>query len=167
MSGYTVEAWESFFVANAGASAALAGLLFVGVSINLETIAPSGALTRRALEAFALLVTVLIVSVVGLVPDISMTLLGWLLVGIGILLSVVVVTGVARTVPVVSADAAPRASPYVRLALGLAAALPLIMAGVTVLADAGGGLYWTAPALVFAYLGALANAWVLLIEILR
>jgi hypothetical protein len=167
MTGYTVEAWESYFVANAGAAAALAGLLFVGVSINVESIAPSGGLTRRALEAFALLVAVLVVSVLGLVPDISTTLLGWLLAGIGVLLSAVVVTGVARSWPQPSDDAVPTASPFVRLVLELAAAVPLIVAGVTLAADAGGGLYWVAPALLFAYLGALANAWVLLIEILR
>jgi hypothetical protein len=33
-----VEEWHDFFLAAAGAAAVLAGLVFVGVSINLETI---------------------------------------------------------------------------------------------------------------------------------
>ena len=32
---------------------------------------------------------------------------------------------------------------------------------------AGGGLYWVAAGIVLAILGAVANAWVLLVEILR
>ncbi len=31
----------------------------------------------------------------------------------------------------------------------------------------GGGLYWFAPGVVFAFVAALADAWVLLIEIQR
>jgi hypothetical protein len=33
--------------------------------------------------------------------------------------------------------------------------------------ETGGGLYWTIAGIVFATAGAVANAWVLLIEILR
>lgn len=35
------------------------------------------------------------------------------------------------------------------------------------LAESGGGLYWTVTGIAFAILGAVANAWVLLVEILR
>ncbi|HEU4397243.1 MAG TPA: hypothetical protein VFU54_05320 [Actinomycetota bacterium] len=38
MHAYTTAGWESLFVAEAGASAALAGLLFVAVSINLAKV---------------------------------------------------------------------------------------------------------------------------------
>ncbi len=43
--------WENFLVAQVGASAALAGLVFVGVSINLARILSSGSLPEYALEA--------------------------------------------------------------------------------------------------------------------
>ena len=46
---------------------------------------------------------------------------------------------------------------------GLASAV----AGISLAATTGGGLYWLVLALLAAYVGALANAWVLLIEILR
>ena len=42
-----------------------------------------------------------------------------------------------------------------------------MVAGVLLLAEVGGGLYWWPAAIVTAYLGALVNAWVLLVEILR
>jgi hypothetical protein len=38
---------------------------------------------------------------------------------------------------------------------------------VSVLLQAGGGLYWLAPAIVLCLLVAVLDAWVLLIEILR
>jgi hypothetical protein len=39
--------------------------------------------------------------------------------------------------------------------------------GATLLAQAGGGLYWLVPSALAAFIFGLANVWVLLIEILR
>jgi hypothetical protein len=43
----------------------------------------------------------------------------------------------------------------------------VVVAGGTLLAQAGGGLYWLLPAALVAIVAGLANTWVLLIEILR
>ena len=43
----------------------------------------------------------------------------------------------------------------------------MIIAGVTVLAGAGGGLYWALGELILGFSIAIYNAWILLIEILR
>ena len=48
MPAYSAAEWESLFVAEAGASAALAGLLFVALSINLERILKGIGLPGRA-----------------------------------------------------------------------------------------------------------------------
>ena len=53
------------------------------------------------------------------------------------------------------------------LAVVLFAMVPLIIAGISLLADTGGGLYWVLAAFVTTIGGAIANAWVLLVEILR
>jgi hypothetical protein len=45
--------------------------------------------------------------------------------------------------------------------------VPLVTAGATLVAGDGGGLYWTVPALLAGFAGAVFNAWVLLVEILR
>lgn len=82
MTAYDASEWSELFVASAGASAALAGLVFVAVSINVERILEFPGLPERALET-------------------------------------------------------------------------------------GGGLYWTVAGILFATGGAVANAWVLLVEILR
>jgi hypothetical protein len=54
-----------------------------------------------------------------------------------------------------------------RRAFGLGAAVLIAVAGVTLAAKAGGGLYWLPPAILAAYAGSLTDAWILLIEILR
>jgi hypothetical protein len=61
--------WHDFFLATAGATAVLAGLVFVGVSINLDTIManPVYGLAGRALEALVMLVAVLVVTCLLLV----------------------------------------------------------------------------------------------------
>ena len=45
--------------------------------------------------------------------------------------------------------------------------LPLVIGGVSVLAETGGGLYWIVAGIIGAIFGASVNAWVLLVEILR
>lgn len=69
--GATLLPWHDFFLASAGATAALLGLLFVGVSINLTTITADerADLRTRAGQAFANLVFVLVISLLMLVPD--------------------------------------------------------------------------------------------------
>ena len=59
MNAYTTQGWESFFVAEAGAAAALAGLLFVAVSINLGRILSIHGLSGRAAEALLILFCVI------------------------------------------------------------------------------------------------------------
>ena len=73
-----MEEWHDFFLAAAGAAAVLAGLLFVGVSINLEMIMsnPVYGLTGRALEALLLFLAVLTVTCLLLVPAQGMMVAG-------------------------------------------------------------------------------------------
>lgn len=170
MTAYAPEAWETFAAANAGAAAALAGLLFVGVSINVNVIVQSPRVTGRAFEAFMMLVTVLVVSVLVLVPGIPTTALGIALVVFGAAVWVIVTREALGAFPRFGGSddgTAPRGSATARTALGQLAVVPIVIAGVTLLAGSGGGLYWLAPAVILAYVSALANAWVLLIEILR
>jgi hypothetical protein len=76
MHAYATVGWEELFLAEAGASAALAGLLFVAISINLTKILEVRGLVGRAGEAIVLLVAVLVVSTLVLVPDQARIALG-------------------------------------------------------------------------------------------
>jgi modulator of FtsH protease len=59
--GYDVESWHELFVAAAGAAAALAGLVFVAVSINVQRILQFAWLPARSLRTVMLLIGVVIV----------------------------------------------------------------------------------------------------------
>ena len=82
-----VLSWHDFFLAAAGASAALLGLLFVGVSINLAAIAADERvdLRARAAQAFANLVFVLLIALIMLIPGNDPR---WLAVGLGVVAAV-------------------------------------------------------------------------------
>jgi modulator of FtsH protease len=162
---YSASEWEGLFIAEAGASAALAGLLFVAISINLARILQGAGLPGRAGEAIVLLVAVLVTSSLGLVPGQSRTVLGVELLAAGL-----VVWTLLSTIHVLAVRGGVGPSPGARagrIVLAQAAILPLLAAGVSLLLGAGGGLYWLVPGVLLCLVVAVLNAWVLLIEILR
>ena len=160
-----MSAWENFFVAEVGASAVLAGLVFVGLSINLDKIIAGPGLPGRALEALVVLVVVLVVSSLLLVPGQSQALIG----------GEVLVSGLAVWIAIVSlqlGNLRTLAPPYhvvfaVRVALGQLATVPFVIAGAAVLVRGEGGLYWVVPGIIVSLVLALQDAWVLLVEINR
>ena len=164
---YAPEEWKDLFVAMAGASAALAGLLFVAISINVDRIVKFEGLPERGLEALGLLLTVLIVSTAGLMPGQGHVALGLELTGIAAALIVLL-----AAIPVSLGQFPEGVEPppryfATRWAIRLSGPLLLAIGALSELFACGGGLYWVAAGFVFLTLGAVANAWVLLIEILR
>jgi len=81
LAAYHASEWSDLFVATAGASAALAGLVFVAVSINLARVVQFSDLPDRALATVLFLVSVLLVSIIGLIPGQSNLALGIELLG--------------------------------------------------------------------------------------
>jgi hypothetical protein len=69
-------AWGTFFQGELGAAAALAGLLFVSLSVNQTKILELGRMADRGLEALAILFLVIMVSSLPLIPGQSIRLLG-------------------------------------------------------------------------------------------
>jgi hypothetical protein len=170
MTAYDPTQWSDFALAQLGASAALLGLVFVGISINLKEFVGTPLLVNRALEAILLLGSVLITATAVLIPAQEREAVGIELVVLGVLVSVAVfrLQGGYSAYIVRSGDRGPtRASIVSRRVLGLGSTVLIAIAGVLLLAEAGGGLYWWPAAIVAAYIGALVNAWVLLVEILR
>src|ERR1700728_4385051 len=73
--------WMDFLLASAGATAALAGLVFVALSINLGKILALGGVTERASETILLLASGLVGSLAALIPHETRPQLGlWLLI---------------------------------------------------------------------------------------
>ncbi len=162
---YAAERWTDFGVGVAGASAALAGLVFVAVSINLSEILKYRNLPGRAALTLTLFVTPLIVGVLLLVPGQPGAALGTELLVAGIWLGgfeLVLNQRAGR-----SEKETPLTWVLVRLLPIIVSCGGLVLAGVTLLAQAGGGLYWLVPSVLAAIVFGLINAWVLLVEILR
>jgi hypothetical protein len=156
-------------VAAAGAAAALSGLIFVAVSINLREILAeekklgSSYLTGRALESLAALLVVLGISLVGLDPSVSRVIFG----------AVLLACAAGSAISPARAARAFRSTHVKPVAFRLRMVLSGLLvagyaaAGATLLARAGGGLHWLPAAFVLAVTIAASNAWVLLVEVLR
>ncbi len=158
-------AWNDFFLAQAGASAALAGLLFVGISLNMKRIIAVPALPNVALRALGLFATVFVVSSVLLVPGQTN-----LAVGIELL---VTAAGASIVISWLTYRVLRLSEPQYLggSELGLVAVLAvsaLYLAGASFVLDGVSmGLYLLVLPVIASILLALMDSWVLLIEINR
>ena len=157
--------WHDFFVAEVGSSAALVGLLFVAVSLNSAKILAFKALPDRALIDFFLLMGILIYSSLALVPEQPFWLLGIEIVAVSLLIW----ANVTRLDVRVHREIQPeyRVSLWIYTFLIQGGTLPAIVGGVLLILGIGGGIYLLVPALIFSFVRALTDAWVLLVEINR
>jgi hypothetical protein len=156
--------WSNFLVAEASASAALAGLIFVAVSINLSKIIEYPGVSGRAAEALAILIGVLILATMGVAPNQSQRVLGVEFLTVGITL-----WGFCMSLHVRQLRRAKQ--PWWWLAsrgtLSQATTLSFCMAGILLFLGYPGGMKWLIPGCVFAFLMSTTSAWVLLVEIIR
>jgi hypothetical protein len=77
VTGYSTEGWNELFILAGGATAALSGLIFVGLSVNIKTVLDidkrdgANLLTGRGLEALVALLNVLVICIVAATPNIN------------------------------------------------------------------------------------------------
>jgi hypothetical protein len=158
---FNPDAWSNFFVAEAGASAALTGLIIVAVSINLPQLLKTTALSGRAAETVALLTGVLVLASFGVVPGQPLDVLGGEFITTGLVLAI------GCTMIRWQLGRHPKEPRRLREIIVYGASLPPVVAGASLMAGQGGGLYWLVPGVVIALVGCVLNTWVLLVEILR
>jgi hypothetical protein len=156
-------AWQTFADLSGSAAAALAGLLFVSVSIRIDAIAPSKALRNRAAQTLVLFVNVLFVAVCLAIPEQSRKALG------GELLALVAVFAAGLIFLARQARDKDGAADAPQLAGVLHAVAPnnvtlilLGVAGVLLVAGLQAGLYVLVAPVVVALGGGVISAWLLL-----
>ena len=158
--------WTGFFTAQCGAAAALIGLLFVALSINMSRIINTPYLVNRVAEALLVFSGPLTFSIFGLVPHQSVLAFGIELLLSSILIWVVITAAECRHVR----DRPPQATVrtlFVWITQMQCAALAPIIAGILLVTGHASGFFWLIPATLLAYAGGMTNAWVLTVEILR
>lgn len=160
---YDPTEWTDLFVASAGASAALAGLVFVAVSINIDRILKLPGVPERALATVLLLLGAVVVSITCLIPGQSLDALGVELLAEGAIFGLLTLRHSIASLP------NPEHISWLlsRVIVAAIGTLPFAIGGASLLAESGGGLYWIAGGIIGATVGAVASAWVLLVEILR
>lgn len=159
------EIWSEFAVAMAGVGAVLAGLVFVALSLNLRRILATEDLPARAGETLVVFAAVVLQCAVLLLPDQSRAAVGIELLVAGALqaalLSLLFVGGRPAT------PRQPVSWQIARIIAGTAASVPVAIAGLLILLGADWALYLVAAAIMWAIMTGLANAWVLVVEVVR
>ena len=158
--------WSNFFVAQCGAAAALIGLLFVALSVNLERIMASGYLVDRVAEAVLVFGGLLSFSIFGMVPHQSVSSFG-----VETLVGGVVIWALTTRLQIRGLrDHPPQATSrdvISRIVMMQAATVSTIVAGALMMAGHDVGFFWLVPTTVVSYVAGIGNAWVLTVEILR
>ena len=158
--------WTDFFMAEVGAAAALAGLLFVSVSVNQQHILALGRMADRGAEALIILFLALIAASLALIPGQSPQLLGAEILAVGIL--ALVATLLLQRSYLRDLEPTYRRQSTGMIWLNRVAVAVIVLGGLLLLLRGDtAGLYVIALGILLLFCAAGANAWVLLIEINR
>ncbi len=158
--------WATFFQGELGAAAALAGLLFVALSVNQKRILELGRTADRGAEALVMLFLVIVVTSLGLLPGQAPRLLGIEILALGIAAccaTILLQRSYLRNLEYHHAHRTKYLAALNNLSVGL-----ITIAGlVTLLTGTSAGLYILASGILLSFAAVGTNAWVLLIEISR
>ncbi|MEL4320051.1 hypothetical protein WJX64_13630 [Leifsonia sp. YIM 134122] len=159
-----LDQWSDFNVALAGATAALAGLIIVAMSVNIAEIMKAATLPTRAAAAISTLVLALIASLIGLFPGTPL----WAVGAVVLVGALIAATFQARAIHWILKDGgAPRGAAPAKITLGVVPLATYAVGGVSLLCGLEWGLTVVAAASIVAIVGAVVLAWVVLVEILR
>lgn len=166
-----MDGWDNFFVAQAGAAAAFAGLVLVSISINLEKIIIGPGLIGRSAEPLVVLFTLFVTASLILIPEQALWVYGIEVLVLATIFTVVIGVSLFKQHRILHAPdnptPPPRYSLAVRVVLCSITAMCLLSAGTAIALEHERGVFLLVPAMITGFLLAFLDAWVLLIEIDR
>jgi modulator of FtsH protease len=143
----------------------MTGLVFVAVSINLAKIIAFPGLASRAAESIVQFLQIFFICTVTLIPRQPTVGAAAEILAIAVFSWAGQVTAHIRYAK--SRSGHPLLWLMIRIVQTQLASIPFFVAGVYLLLGFPAGLYWLVPGFVFSFVAGVANAWVLLIEVLR
>jgi hypothetical protein len=156
--------WSDFHVAMVGATAALAGLVIVAASVNIDKVITVRTVTSRLAVSIATLVLAILVSGVALMPGIPLLWVG--------------ATTVVATIPTAAFQfhasftlardtRGSQVEQFLRSAIGFVPILAYLAAGALCLAGQPAGVLVSAVGTLTAIVAAILMSWIALVEVLR
>lgn len=170
------EGWGDFNAALGTASAALAGLIMVAISVNIKQVLSYPGISARAAASLALLVLVLITSLNALIPGQSLAAAGWTALTGCALVWLFALNALRTLVRVAGTGArisnAPTRGPRTGWIIGNAVLFvgplgALTAGGVLLVLGQNSGTSWIATGSLGALAAAVVFSWIALVEILR
>ena len=158
--------WTTFFTAAAGASATLAGLVIVAVSVNINRILEHPQLPARAGAAVATFILILTSSMATLISQ-SVGFLGIELFFFGVICWILEVYSSRKSMAARVELHRPWHESMLQVVFGQLQTLPFIAGGAWMYLRDPRGLYAIAFGVLVIFFASTANAWVLMVEILR
>jgi len=158
--------WANFFSAAASASAALAGLVFVAISVNIQRVLKYPHLVARAGATIGALILILVASMAALAPQ-SERALGMEIDGFGVLGWILAWWSASYAVR--ARRSSPELQPWlaVSIVMGQLQVLPFVTGGALMTNGFSYGIRWVAGGVMITFIFSVFSAWVLLVEILR
>jgi hypothetical protein len=156
------EQWSNFFFMVGGGAAALAGLIFVAMSINLKIIIRNTTHNNRAINMLTGFTAVFMACSFALIGGQRLEALGveWLV--LWLLATAIFVRGYARAI---RAGMSSIGLSTPRLAGGTACYLAEVMGAILLILGHGTGLYIAAVAIIVLFAFLISGAWLLMIGI--
>ncbi len=151
-------AWRDMFITLGTAAAALLGLVLVAISLHLERAERNPILRNRARVPILALGATLVVSLVGLIPDITAFWYGAMAVAV----NVGFIGLVGWSLVTANREAHGLPSYVWRRATPNLLTLVSVAGGISLMVGEGPGLYLVAPSMIVVLLVILFNVWSLL-----
>jgi hypothetical protein len=160
------ETWREFFVAAAGASAALVGLVIVAISVNVQRILEHPQLPSRGGATVAALVLILVSSMAELIPQ-PVAALAIEISVFGFVVWLLQIWSARQIIVACSKSRRPLRESVIGVVISQIQVIPFIIGGISLLFRHRAGPYWIAWGMIATFILSVVNTWVLLVEILR